>query len=79
MDKITNSAITSKTEVITLEGRKIAYRSIGDGNPIILINRFRRTLETCDSLFLDFIVNNFVVENWYPLIRRLPGTQLYSL
>jgi pimeloyl-ACP methyl ester carboxylesterase len=46
-------AINSTTEYAKLSDRKIAYRSIGSGTPIILVNRFRGTLDTWDPLFLD--------------------------
>lgn len=47
------NALTSKTQFAELAGRKLAYRSIGKGSPIILVNRFRGTLDTWDPLFLD--------------------------
>jgi len=46
-------ALKSKTQFANLPGRKVAYRSIGKGAPIILVNRFRGTLDTWDPLFLD--------------------------
>ncbi|NUY81978.1 alpha/beta hydrolase [Flavobacterium sp. MAH-1] len=52
------TALTSKTEFLEKDGRKIAYRSIGKGSPIILINRFRGTLDTWDPLFLDELAKN---------------------
>lgn len=54
-------AIQSKTQFAEVEGRKLAYRSIGKGTPIILINRFRGTLDTWDPLFLDKLSENFTV------------------
>jgi pimeloyl-ACP methyl ester carboxylesterase len=47
------TAGNSKTEYAGLSGRKIAYRSIGKGEAVILVNRFRGTLDTWDPLFLD--------------------------
>lgn len=55
------TAINSKTEFADLSGRKIAYRSIGKGNPIILVNRFRGTLDTWDPLFLDKLAEKYRV------------------
>jgi pimeloyl-ACP methyl ester carboxylesterase len=46
-------ALKSKTQFAELSGRKIAYRSIGKGEPMILVNRFRGTIDTWDPLFLD--------------------------
>lgn len=54
-------AIQSKTQFVEVEGRKLAYRSIGKGSPIIFVNRFRGTLDTWDPLFLDKMAENFHV------------------
>lgn len=56
-----SSALNSKTEFADVSGRKIAYRSIGQGSPIILVNRFRGTLDTWDPLFLDQLAENYQV------------------
>ena len=53
MSAQTSNALNSTTEFADVSGRKIAYRSIGTGNPIILVNRFRGTIDTWDPLFLD--------------------------
>ncbi len=55
------SALNSTTEFADVPGRKIAYRSIGQGSPIILVNRFRGTLDTWDPLFLDQLAENYRV------------------
>jgi pimeloyl-ACP methyl ester carboxylesterase len=55
------TALNSKTEFADVSGRKIAYRSIGKGTPIILVNRFRGTLDTWDPLFLDKLAENYKV------------------
>jgi pimeloyl-ACP methyl ester carboxylesterase len=41
--------------------RKIAYRSIGKGLPIIMVNRFRGNLDTWDPAFLDALASRFNV------------------
>lgn len=46
-------AINVKTEFFSKDDRQIAYRKIGSGNPIILCNRFRGTLDDWDPLFID--------------------------
>ncbi|SHM75709.1 alpha/beta fold hydrolase [Flavobacterium saccharophilum] len=56
-----SSALNSTTEFADVPGRKIAYRSIGQGTPIILVNRFRGTLDTWDPLFLDKLADNYRV------------------
>lgn len=55
------NASNSKTEFADLSGRKIAYRTIGKGTPIILVNRFRGTLDTWDPMFLDKLAEKYKV------------------
>lgn len=43
----------AKTEWLESRGRKLAYRSMGSGSPVILINRFRGTVDTWDPLFFE--------------------------
>jgi len=52
------TAVNSKTEYAAVAGKKIAYRSMGTGTPMILTNRFRGTLDTWDPLFLDILAKN---------------------
>ena len=54
-------AVNAKTDFVEIGGRKIAYRSIGKGLPIILINRFRGNLDTWDPAFLDALALRFNV------------------
>lgn len=51
-------AINSVTEYAKFPDRIIAYRVIGKGTPIVLVNRFRGTLDTWDPLFLDELAKN---------------------
>lgn len=53
------SALNSETQFATIKERTLAYRSIGEGQPIVLVNRFRGTLDTWDHLFLDKLAENF--------------------
>lgn len=46
-------AMTAKTQYAESNGRKLAYRSVGTGKPIVLLNRFRGTLDTWDPAFID--------------------------
>ncbi len=55
------NAVNSETQYAAFSDRKIAYRSIGEGHPIILINRFRGTLDTWDPLFLDLLAEKHQV------------------
>lgn len=61
MSTVKINASNSETQFADLSGRTIAYRSIGEGNPIILINRFRGTLDTWDPLFLDLLAEKHQV------------------
>jgi pimeloyl-ACP methyl ester carboxylesterase len=54
-------AVNAKTKFVETGGRKIAYRSIGKGPPIILVNRFRGNLDTWDPAFLDALASTFNV------------------
>jgi hypothetical protein len=44
--KTLSEAVNSKTKFIEVNEQRFAYRSIGTGLPIILLNRFRGTLDT---------------------------------
>lgn len=51
----------SRTQYLESKGRKIAYRSIGQGTPIILALRFRGVLDSWDPAFLDALSKNYRV------------------
>lgn len=69
------TALTSKTEFAEVNGRKLAYRSIGKGQPILLANRFRGTLDTWDPLFLDELAKKYRVITFdYTGIASSTGT-----
>jgi pimeloyl-ACP methyl ester carboxylesterase len=55
------SATTVKTAFAEIAGKKIAYRTLGNGNPVILCNRFRGILDSWDPLFLDQMAKKFKV------------------
>jgi pimeloyl-ACP methyl ester carboxylesterase len=55
------TAFNSKTQFIESNGRKIAYRSIGNGKPILLANRFRGNLDVWDPAFLDNLAKKHTV------------------
>nr|WP_314897858.1 alpha/beta hydrolase [uncultured Flavobacterium sp.] len=56
-----NNALTAETKFAIIDNKKIAYRKIGNGTPIILANRFRGTLDTWDPLFLDLLAETNTV------------------
>jgi len=56
-----NNAVTTETQYANIDNKKIAFRKIGSGTPIILANRFRGTLDTWDPLFLDLLAETNTV------------------
>lgn len=56
-----SEALNSKTKFIEVNGQRFAYRSIGTGLPIIMLNRFRGTLDTWDPAFLGGLAGTFNV------------------
>lgn len=47
------NAITAENQFLESRGRRLAYRSIGAGKPIVLCTRFRGNMDLWDPLFLD--------------------------
>ncbi len=58
---VTKDTVTAKTQFLESRGRKIAYRSVGQGDPIVLCNRFRGNLDTWDPAFIDALAARFRV------------------
>jgi pimeloyl-ACP methyl ester carboxylesterase len=56
-----SEAVDSKTKFIEVNGQRFAYRSYGTGLPIIMLNRFRGTLDTWDPAFLGGLASTFNV------------------
>lgn len=54
-------AVHSSTQFADINGRKIAYRMIGSGDPIILCQRFRGNLDSWDPAFLDALAKYYTV------------------
>ncbi len=48
-----DNALLAPTRFADVGGRRLAYRSVGDGQPIVLCNRFRGVLDLWDPVFLD--------------------------
>ncbi|WP_081250679.1 alpha/beta fold hydrolase (plasmid) [Rhizobium leguminosarum] len=51
------SASETPTQFVEAGGRKIAYRSVGKGKPIVLAHRFRGVLGLWDPAFIDALVS----------------------
>ncbi len=48
-----SSAVSAPNQFVEVTGRKLAYRSIGSGYPIVLCQRFRGNMDSWDPAFLD--------------------------
>jgi pimeloyl-ACP methyl ester carboxylesterase len=69
------TAQTTSTRYVEVDGNSIAYRSIGIGSPMIVLTRMRGTLDTWDPLFLDNLAESHrVITVDYPGIGYSGGT-----
>lgn len=46
-------AVATQNQYVDVNGRRLAYRSIGAGKPLVLCTRFRGNMDLWDPLFLD--------------------------
>ncbi|MCF6404589.1 alpha/beta hydrolase [Chitinophaga filiformis] len=53
--------LSARTKYAELSGRKLAYRVIGKGAPLILCNRFRGILDSWDPAFIDKLSGQYQV------------------
>lgn len=51
----THSALDAATQFLEVDGTRLAYRSIGAGDPIVFLSRFRGTMNDCDPAFVDAV------------------------
>ncbi|MCW5802851.1 MAG: alpha/beta hydrolase [Deltaproteobacteria bacterium] len=49
----TFTSTTTPTQFVDVGGRRLAYRSVGEGKPLVLCHRFRGVLDLWDPAFLD--------------------------
>lgn len=54
----TINASTNPVLFVTVGEKKLAYRSVGEGKPIILCSRFRGNLDCWDPLFLESLASH---------------------
>ena len=47
------TAVDAKTQFVEINGRRLAYRVVGSGKPLVLCNRFRGVLDLWDPAFID--------------------------
>ncbi|MBB6092201.1 pimeloyl-ACP methyl ester carboxylesterase [Povalibacter uvarum] len=70
-----SDAASASTEYVSVKGVRIAYRSIGDGAPLLLATRLRGTIDTWDPLFLDLLARKHRVITFdYPGIGYSEGS-----
>lgn len=69
------SAVDADTRLVESKGRKLAYRVVGRGRPIVLCNRFRGVLDSWDPAFIDALGRHFTVVTFdYSGFGRSTGT-----
>lgn len=62
------------TQYATVNGTRIAYRINGEGEPLLLINRFRGTLDTWDPAFIESLAQSHkVITMDYPGVGYSEG------
>lgn len=52
------NAVDAPTRTVTVGTATVAYRTLGSGPPLLLLNRFRGTLDTWDPAFLDALARH---------------------
>ena len=73
------SAVTAPTQFVESKGRRLAYRSIGQGEPLLLCVRFRGVLDVWDPAFLDALAQTFRVITFdYSDLGQSTGTADYT-
>ncbi len=73
------SAVTAPTQFVESKGRRLAYRSIGQGEPLLLCVRFRGVLDVWDPAFLDALAQTFRVITFdYSGLGQSTGTADYT-
>ncbi len=74
------TAITAPNRFIDVDGRTLAYRSIGAGQPILLATRFRGNMDLWDPAFLDGLVSKGfrVITFDYSGLGLSTGTATYN-
>jgi pimeloyl-ACP methyl ester carboxylesterase len=75
-----HTAVTAPNRFIDVGGRTLAYRSIGEGAPLVLCIRFRGNMDSWDPAFLDGLaVQGFQVITFdYTGLGLSTGTPTYN-
>jgi len=78
--KASTSATTAPTQFIEINDRRLAYRTFGSGQPLVLLVRYRGTMDDWDPLFLDTLADRgFQVTIFdYSGLGQSSGTPSYN-
>lgn len=69
------SAATVETKYVEVDGVELGYRDFGSGDPIVMFNRLRGTIDTWDPAFLDALAKDHrVIIVDYPGVGYSDGT-----
>ncbi len=69
-----NNSYGKTTQFTLIGGQKLAYQRFGSGMPLVLVNRFRGTMDTWDPLFLSSLATkNELILFDYPGIGLSEG------
>ncbi|WP_205525871.1 alpha/beta fold hydrolase [Pyxidicoccus trucidator] len=72
------TAVNAPTRFVEVKGRRLAYRDIGEGVPILLCLRFRGILDSWDPAFLDALAaQHRVITFDYSGLGQSTGTPSY--
>lgn len=73
-------AVTAPTQFVESRGRTLAYRTFGDGRPLILALRFRGVMDSWDPAFLEALASDFRVYIFdYSGFGQSTGTPTYDI
>jgi len=73
------TARTVLTQFVETNGRRLAYRKIGTGPPIVLCHRLRGVMDVWDPAFLDALAENFTVVTFdYSGLGQSTGVATYN-
>ncbi|MCC9005563.1 alpha/beta hydrolase [Pseudomonas putida] len=77
---IMTASTTAPTQFIKVNDRRLAYRTIGSGQPMVLLVRYRGTMDDWDPLFLDTLAERgFQVTIFdYSGLGQSSGTPSYN-
>ena len=77
--ELMGGAISTPTRFVESGGRRLAYRSVGEGTPIILCVRFRGVLDVWDPAFIDALARDFRVITFdYSGLGQSTGAASYN-